>query len=881
MEFEDFKKKYYYNQLTSMMQQYLDIKFANLDSLLLFRLGDFYELFFEDAVNASKILGITLTKRGKSGDQDIPMCGVPYHSLENYLNKLIDQGYKVAICEQLESPEEAKKRGGHKAIVERNVVRIFTPGTIIEESLIATNTPNYLMSVVQGKSYNGICYIDLSTSEIYVTLVPQETTLDEVFRLQPKEILISESLQYTYMSDDLLKLGYRLSYQVESFFDFSRCERVILDFYQISNTLSIGELSNEQVISLGSVLEYLCLTQKNYLPKIPIPKIVNYYKFMSIDSATRKSLELTKRLSGDSKGSLLDILDYTLTKSGSRLLYKILSSPLIDILEIESRLNVTEAFLKNIELTSRVRELLKNVDDIERCLTRVSMNKSSPRDLLSIKNTIVFALKIADEIESFFNFKTPESLLNIKEGLKHNEKVFDLINQAIREDAPTSIDSGGVIKPQFNSKVKDLQDLINNSQFYIEDLKSMYKLETGIENLKILYNNIWGFFIEISSKNDHKIDIKKFIYRQKTTNTTRYTTRDLQKLQDKISSAKDELINLEFNLYQQVCLIVSQNTSSLRELANNINFIDVFCTFAYIAHIHNFSRPILSDDLVFRIIEGRHIVVEYYLKEKGKVFVSNDCKFSSNNRVLLITGPNMSGKSTFLRQNAIISILAQIGSFVPATYAEIGIIDKIFTRIGSGDDLFKGQSTFMLEMVETSSILAQSTAKSLIILDEVGRGTSTYDGLAIAWSVLEYIHNQIRCKCLFSTHYYELTNISNTLSSVKNYTVSVQEQNDVILFLYNVIEGISNKSYGIHVAELAGLPLKIINRAKEILDELEMKNIKLENCAYKNDYKENINLKMLNKEMIVNEIEKVNPDLLSPKEALEIVYKLKDIWTNF
>ncbi|CAG2173489.1 unnamed protein product [Oppiella nova] len=676
MTLEQFRQKYHYAQSTKMIQQYLDIKFANIDCLVLFRMGDFYELFFDDAIIASKILSIALTKRGKNGDDEIAMCGVPYHSLETYLNKLIDSNYKVAICDQLETPEEAKKRDGYKAVVARDVTRIITPGTITEESLITVNEPHYLASIVLVKNRAAICYVDLSIAEIAV--------LD-------------------------------------------------IDHNEIQDIRAIGELSKHQISAIGSIIEYLSLTQKQNIPLLPLPKIINHLNFMNIDLATRRNLEITYNLLGQVKGSLLDSIDYTITKSGR-----------------------------------------------QRCLTRIMMHRSSGQ----------IASQIKDEFLQICGFNLPNFIENILKPLSCNEELSSLIEQAIREDAPNNLNEGGIIKCEYHPKIQELYSLINNSKAFIEKLKDQYRKETNIDNLKISHNNV----------------------------------------------------------------------------------LDVFCNFAYIANEYNYIKPILTQDLSFEIIGGRHPVIEQNLLSNSKNFIKNDCTLSENNRIWLITGPNMAGKSTFLRQNALITILAQIGSFVPACKA----------KIGAGDDLLRGQSTFMLEMLETSAILAQATQNSLIILDEVGRGTATYDGVSIAWSVLEYIHDKLRCRCLFATHYHELTSMSNFLPSLQNHTVAIEELDKEVLFLHNIIPGSINKSYGIHVAYLAGLPKSVIIRARDILKKFE-KISSTQGTKILNTESNNLSLFSLQIEpktqydKLREEIINIDPDQLSPKEALEILYKLKGL----
>ncbi|MGX6960586.1 MAG: DNA mismatch repair protein MutS [Rickettsia endosymbiont of Pentastiridius leporinus] len=885
MNLHEFKQKYNYDAATKMMQQYLDIKFAHLDCLLLFRMGDFYEMFYDDAIVASSVLGIALTKRGKNGEDEIPMCGVPHHALENYLNKLIEENYNVAICNQLETPEEAKNRGGYKAVVSRNVTRIITPGTIIEESLIEAAEPNYLASLVLSKNKDtaALCYADLSTSNIFIVSIPSSEILNELARLKPREVLLSENLRSSELAGNIFKqLNLRITYQVDSFFASSKCEKIILDFYKMKDIKGIGDISTIQICAIGSILEYLSLTQKQNIPNLPIPRIINFHNHMTIDFSTRRNLEIVTNSCGGAKGSLLSTLNHTITKQGGRLLYNFLSSPLTDIAKINQRLNITDFFYSNLEITAKTRELLKKTSDIERCLTRISMNRSSGRDLLSIKYTLEVAADIKEIFFESYGFNLPDYIEKIVKSLSGNEELYNLIDETIREDAPNNLNDGGVIKHEYHPKVSQLHDLITNGKLHIEKLKDQYRKETGIDSLKISHNNVLGLFIEITAKNVSKINDPKFIHRQTTVNSVRYTTTELQKLESDLVNAKTLVISLEKELYAGICTQIIEKAHYLRLLASALSGLDVFCNFAYLADEYNYVKPEFTNDLSFDIVKGRHPVVEQALLKTSKSFVNNDCHLSESERIWLITGPNMAGKSTFLRQNAIITIIAQIGSFVPAQSARIGVVDKIFSRIGAADDLIKGQSTFMAEMLETSAILAQSTKNSLIILDEVGRGTSTYDGVSIAWSVLEYIHDKLKCRCLFATHYHELTIMDNFLPALQNYTIAIEESGKDILFLHNIIAGAADRSYGIHVAALAGLPASVINKAEQILLKFE-KNAVGKGKNILSTESNNLSLfsiespKPAQNSRLEEKLKTIDPDKLSPKEALELIYELKGL----
>ncbi|MFK7973425.1 MAG: DNA mismatch repair protein MutS [Rickettsiaceae bacterium] len=882
MNEDQFKAKYQYLNATQVMKQYLDVKYTHIDCLVLFRMGDFYELFYEDAITASRIMGVALTKRGKTGEDEIAMCGVPHHALENYLNKLLEEGFKVAICDQLETPEEAKKRGGYKAVVNRSVTRIITPGTIIEESLLEAGEPNYLVSIALEKNTASLAYIDISTSAFTVISIPDQEIINELAKINPKEILLSEKYRSTEMANKIgVHLNKIISFQVDSFYAKAKCEKNILSFYKIHDLIAIGPLNKADISAIGSILEYICLTQKDKLPNLPKPRILNFTNFMSIDASTRRNLEITNVLSGATKGSVFACIDETMTKSGRRLLYKYISAPLLAIDKIQNRLNNTDFFYQNTDLTNTVRSSLSKVGDLERCITRLNMGRSTPKDLLSIKYTIEIAEQILSGFVKVSGLQLPANIEQIIKPLYGLQPIYDDINEAIRDDAPNSILDGNIIKHSYHPKVAELYDLIDNSQSKLISLRDKYRQETGIDTLKINHNNVLGLFIDITSRHAGKITDNKFIHRQTTVNTIRYTTIELQELESKIVNAKLLVTSLEKELYDNICATTLKQQQLLLSFANSLSLLDVFANFAIIAHKYDYCRPCFTEDNRCNIIGGRHPVVERALASTNECFIANDCSLDTNNRIWLITGPNMAGKSTFLRQNAVICILAQIGSFVPAQSAEIGLVDKIFSRIGAGDDLGRGQSTFMLEMLETSNILAQATPKSLVILDEVGRGTSTYDGVAIAWSVLEYIHDKIKARCLFATHYHELTTMETTLTALKNYTVQIKDIDNQILFLHKIIKGTADKSYGVHVAELAGLPKTVIHKAKLLLNDLEKNStnsmlVKPSNDSC-NDLFDWQKTKTDNDQYkkIYDAVELMQPDELSPREALELLYRLK------
>ncbi len=872
---KEFKNKYKYDQATPMLQQYLDIKYHHQHCFLLFRKGDFYELYFDDALTTSKLLGIALTRGGLHAGEDLPMCGVPYHALESYLPKLVEQGYKIAICEQLESPEEAKRQRGYKAVVKREVVRIITSGTLTEENLIQPNAPNYLAAIVINKNIASIGYCDVSTSEFIIIDITIQDLASELSRINPKEILLSEVLQQNTNLEYLFNIyKQKIVYQVESYFSFNKGQRVIQDYYKILTTDSIGRLNNTQISVVGAILEYLNITQKHNQAKLPFPQIISHKSLMLIDASARKNLELVTDSDGNIKGSLLSVINYTITRQGSRLLHKFLSTPLANAQAINKRLQLTDFFYNNLSLVENLRKSLKTIQDMERSLSKILMGKGVPKDLEYIRISLETALVMKGDFSKILGINIPSYLEEIFNSLSGDEELRNLLKSALLDRLPNSIADGGFIKSNYHPKLEELRVLINNSSNFIEKLKLRYQRETGIETLKICHNNILGAFIEVTTKNSHKITDPKFIHRQTTSNSSRFTTSELKDLETKILNAKNLAIALEQDIFIKLCQTISTKSEILYSLAKNISIIDVFCNFAHIAHEYNYCKPEISDDLVFNVTAGRHPVVEKSLNKKHESFIANDCNLQNNQKIWLMTGPNMAGKSTFLRQNALIVILAQIGSYVPAKSAQIGVVDKLFSRIGAADDLARGQSTFMVEMVETSAILAQATPKSLVILDEIGRGTSTYDGISIAWSCLEYIHDHIACRCLFATHYHELVELAKQLSALKNFTVKIHDTDNKLLFLHQIVEGTANKSYGIHVAELAGLPKSVLNRAKEILQNLELSkkntNTTLQNLT-------DLNTKSLSyPTKTIDMISKVKPDQLTPKEALDMIYKIKE-----
>ncbi len=794
---------------TPVMQQYLALKEEYKDYLLFYRLGDFYELFFDDAIKAAKILNIILTKRGCYNGQKIPMCGVPAHSSESYLHKLIDSGFKVAICDQLETAEEARKRG-YKSVVKRDVVRIVTPGTIIEDALLEDKSSNYLACIVNDKEKYAIAWLDISTGEFFYSSTDLNSLNSDLLRILPRELLISDEMLDNEEIKSILK-NYKLSLteHATSFFEHNRANKTLLEFYNLQSLETLGNFTRVEVIVCGSILEYVKITQKGKLPRLEYPKPFEQQKFMLIDVSARKSLELFATQFGEKKGSLLGAIDYTITASGGRLLKQTLSSPFIRPEIINLRLNTVEFFVSNHSLRRKTREILKNIPDIERGLSRLMLGRGSPKDMYLLKVSLDNVLKLLQILSSVEEY----GVKLIHNNLGEHKSLFNILDEALIENNISNIKDGGFIKPEYESELAELLHIQNNSNQLLNRLRDSYRNLTKIGTLRISYNNIIGYYVEVSA--NHKIDLDIFIHRQSLANNVRYTTAELKELENKIITARDAAINLEIKIFGQLCSKIAKESKQIALAAHAVAELDVITAFAELAVQNNYVKPIIDDSHEFDIIKGRHPVVEI-----NNRFVANDINLSDSQRIYLVTGPNMAGKSTFLRQNALIAILAHMGSFVPVEYAHIGIVDKIFSRVGASDNITVGYSTFMVEMIETASIINQATDRSLVILDEVGRGTGIYDGLSIAQAVLEHIHNINRCRAIFATHYHELSKVSDYLSHLKCFCVRVKEWDNKIIFLHEVVEGVADESYGIHVAKLAGFPNSILDRANQIIKEL-------------------------------------------------------------
>ena len=796
-------------KLTPMMKQYAEVKSQYEDCLLFYRLGDFFELFYEDAKIASKELGLVLTQR--SG---IPMCGVPWHAHEMYLTKLIKNGHRVAICEQTETPEEAKAKRGYKATVERCVVRVVTKGTLIESSLIEEKCNNFLLSFCLDKDKIGFAYVDISTGAFFVEESFKNDLVSVIEKISPSEIICAEDV----LSNPEI-LGLISPYK--SIIRPIPCAKLLqgssdkklADFYGVKFTDAFGKFSNCIKSSITLAIEYLSLVYINSKISLSIPKIINQFDFMQIDCFTRKSLELHKTLSGEKKGSLFYNIDRTETSQGGRLLQNWLSAPLYNVEKINKRLDFVEFFVRNKEILSDIKHILSSFPDIERAYSRISIGKTGPRDL----NCVKLSLKLCMELDSITRNYT--ELKSLETSFKDMENIVSTLEEALKDEVPFLVRDGNFIKSGYDKELDEYRNILSNGSLIINTLQKKYVDYSGIPNLKIKNNNVLGYFIEFSAGHVMKAPYD-FIHRQSLASVVRYTTEELSETAKKIHSAESDALRREGVIFEDLCRRISFLKQEIYILSQKISFLDCVTSLASLAIERGYVRPEIIDEKIIDIKKGRHPVVETELRKDGENFVANDCFMDDSSYISVLTGPNMGGKSTFLRQNAIIVIMAHIGSFVPAEKAVIGLTDKIFSRVGASDDISSGRSTFMVEMIETATILCQATEKSFVILDEIGRGTSTYDGLSIAKAVVESIHDDIKARTIFATHYHELIDLKNTINNVQYITVYVDETEDEITFMHKITKGFANKSYGIHVASIAGVPQKVIVRAKEILEKL-------------------------------------------------------------
>ena len=880
-------------QATPMMAQYLEIKAANPGCLLFYRMGDFYELFFEDAETASRALGIALTKRGRHLGEDIPMCGVPVHSATDYLNRLIRLGHRVAICEQTEDPAEAKKRGS-KEVVRRAVVRLVTAGTLTEDSLLASRANNFLAAVARVRSETslGLAWADISTGDFAVTAIAPGALASELARLEAREIIIADTLMTDpAVTDGLEGHGAALTALPASRFDSAAGEERLRQHFAVAALDGFGSFARAEIAAAGALVDYILLTQVGRLPHLSPPRQVAAGGLLLIDQATRANLELSRTVAGERRGSLLDAVDLTVSPGGARLMAQRLSSPLTDPAAIGARLDAAFLFGSDPQLRERVRRGLARAPDLERALTRLTIGRGGPRDLSTVARAIEAAAALGEALANAGGLAPlPRELADAAAELQRDRQPLALaLDSALAEALPLDHRDGGFVRAGYDSALDEQRALRDESRRIVASLEAGYAEIAGVKSLKIRHNNVLGYFIEVSPQHGERLMQRPlsetFIHRQTMANAMRFSTAELGALEQQIMLAGERALALELAIFARLTDLVREAAESLLALARALAAVDVAAAAAELASTRRWSRPAVDDSRALRIVEGRHPVVEEALRREGaSAFVPNDCDLSADGdgrHIWLVTGPNMAGKSTFLRQTALIVVLAQAGLPVPAREAHIGVADRLFSRVGAADDLARGRSTFMVEMVETAAILNQATDRSLVILDEIGRGTATFDGLSIAWAAVEHLHEVNRCRALFATHFHELTALANRLARLANATVKVKEWQGEVVFLHEVGPGAADRSYGIQVARLAGLPPPVIARASEVLEALESAERARPRQALVDD------LPLFSTarpqppametpgEPIAERLRSIAADDLSPRDALALIYELK------
>ena len=879
------------NELTPMMKQYMQTKEEYKDCILFYRLGDFYEMFFDDALTASKELEITLTGKNCGLEERAPMCGIPYHAVDSYLNRLVSKGYKVAICEQVEDPKTAK------GIVKREVIRVVTPGTNLDTQGLDETKNNYIMCIVYMADRYGLSVADVTTGEYLVTELDSQTKLmDELYKFMPSEIVCNEAF---YMSgldlDDLKNRLHMAIYSLEAwYFDDALCRETLQEHFKVASLEGIG-LSDYEcgMIASGALLKYLEETQKNSLSHMS--RLTRYAtgNYMVLDSATRRNLELVETLREKQKrGSLLWVLDKTKTAMGARTLRKYLEQPLIDKESIVKRLDAVAELKDNAICREEIREYLNPVYDLERLVGKITYQSANPRDLIAFQSS----LSMLPSVKCILKDMESDLLKEIYEELDPLEELCDLVGRAIQEEPPLAMKEGGIIKDGYNEEVDRLRKAKSEGKNWLADLETKEREKTGIKNLRIRYNKVFGYYLEVT--NSFKDLVPDYYTRKQTlANAERYIIPELKELEDTILGAEDKLCALEYELYCEVRNTIAAELTRIQRTAKAVAKLDVIASLALVAERNNYVRPKINEKGVIDIRDGRHPVVEKMIP--NDMFIANDTYLDDKKqRISIITGPNMAGKSTYMRQAALIVLMAQLGSFVPASSANIGLVDRIFTRVGASDDLASGQSTFMVEMNEVANILRNATSKSLLILDEIGRGTSTFDGLSIAWAVVEYISNSklLGAKTLFATHYHELTELEGKISNVNNYCIAVKEKGDDIVFLRKIVKGGADKSYGIQVAKLAGVPDPVINRAKEIVEELVTADItgKVKNIAVQGSETKKKTQKKLDEvdltqfslfdtvkdDDVLNELKELDISHMTPMDAMNKLYQLQNKLRN-
>ncbi|MDU0954032.1 MAG: DNA mismatch repair protein MutS [Bradyrhizobium sp.] len=882
-------------KLTPMMEQYLDIKAAHPGLLLFYRMGDFYELFFEDAEVASKALGIVLTKRGKHQGQDIPMCGVPVERSEDYLHRLIAQGIRVAVCEQMEDPAAARARG-NKSVVKRGVVRVVTPGTLTEDNLLDARANNYLLAIARSRGSSGgdrlgLAWIDISTSDFIVTECAFAELTATLARINPNEVIISDALYSDEVFEPVLRELAAVTPLTRDVFDGATAERRLCDYFAVATMDGLAVLSRLEATAAAACVTYVERTQVGQRPPLAPPAREATGSTMAIDPATRANLELTRTLAGERRGSLLDAIDCTVTSAGSRLLAQRLAAPLTEPAQIGRRLDAVNVFVADSAAREDIRAILRGAPDMTRAMARLSVGRGGPRDLAALRDGILAADQALGRLSALD--QPPQEIAAAMAALARPARALaEELSRALDEQLPLIKRDGGFVRSGYDSTLDETRNLRDASRLVVASMQARYADQTGVKALKIRHNNVLGYFVEVTAQHGDKLMSAPlnatFIHRQTLAGQVRFTTSELGEIEAKIANAGERALNLELEIFDRLCGQALAIGDDLRAAAHGFAMLDVATALAKLAVDDNYIRPEVDGSLGFAIEGGRHPVVEQALKREGQPFIANSCDLSptpghKSGQLWLLTGPNMAGKSTFLRQNALIALLAQIGSFVPATRARIGIVDRLFSRVGAADDLARGRSTFMVEMVETAAILNQAGERALVILDEIGRGTATFDGLSIAWAAIEHLHESNRCRTLFATHYHELTALAAKLPRLFNATVRVKEWHGDVVFLHEVLPGSADRSYCIQVAKLAGLPPAVISRAKSVLAKLEAADRGQNARALVDDLplfavpSRAAAEPAMSKEAeeLIAAVKALHPDEMTPREAMDALYALK------
>lgn len=871
--------------VTPMMAQFLEIKEQHKDALLFYRMGDFYEMFFEDAVAASEALDIALTKRGKHMGVDIPMCGVPHHAAERYFLTLIRKGFRVAVCEQLENPAEAKKRGS-KSVVKRGVVRLVTPGTLTEESLLDARRHNFLAAFAEVRDQAALAWVDISTGEFRVIRCPLINLGPELARLAPRELVVPDA-KHAELRGLVTDFKVALTPLSGASFDSTASEKRLTSLFKVGSLDAFGQFGRAEVAAMGAIVDYLDITQKGKLPLLQPPVRETSSGVMQIDAATRRNLELTQNLSGGRDGSLISAIDNSVTPAGGRLLERRLSSPSRDLNTIRNRHDCIAFMVDQSRIRDTVRDELRKAPDIDRALSRLGLDRGGPRDLAAIRNGLTQSGIVAKQLNLS---DLPEILDQSADDLQGHDELLSLLDQILVAEPPLLARDGGFIAKGYDRDLDEARKLRDEGRGVIAAMQADYVKQTGISSLKIKHNNVLGYFIDTTATHAEKMLSaplsETFIHRQTTANAVRFTTVPLSEMETSILNAGNLALEIEKRLYDTIKDAILVQAATIAATARALAEIDLSSAFADLAAAENWVRPVVDDSRRFEISGGRHAVVELALQRQGvTAFIPNDCLLADGSdgaKIWLLTGPNMAGKSTFLRQNALIALLAQMGSFVPADRAHIGIVSQLFSRVGASDDLARGRSTFMVEMVETAAILNQADEYALVILDEIGRGTATYDGLSIAWSALEHLHDINKSRALFATHYHELTALSDKLDGMENATVAVKEWQGEVIFLHEVRKGAADRSYGVQVAKLAGLPAAVVERARVVLDALEKGE--REGGTRQKTLIDDLPLfsatpsapPVASGPSVAEEkLAGIYPDELTPKQALNLIYELK------